>query len=848
MDLTVTFLSPIEPTDPVKQSLPFVYLSFEASATDGQSHDVQIYSDVGADWIAPSPFACVYSWRDIGTNAYWESHDSLGLPMDESSGQATDVSLLYAMQNVQGLVTRFDSERACHAFFSQSGVSGLSIPQNETMAGHVNVFSSAFDLGTIPATQSPVVWALGLVRNPNGSYSLGSGQSQIRYPYFASESNNMDIIINNVLADFSNALSRAIELDKKLLTDASAISDHYANLVSLSVRQTIGSTELTISKGVDGGWNKTDFKISMKDVGSSRRANPVEVLYAAFPMFLYVTPSYAGRLLAPLLEAQESSLWVQQYSARDIGANYPNTTAVLQAHNQGIEHSGNMLIMTYAHATVSNDQSLITSHYSLLKRWASYLSNTTLTPLNQADASSNSQARSNSTNLAIKGIIGIQAMAEISRILGKQEDVESFSNISSAFAKTWTSLALSSNPGTQHILAGYGNSDSSWSLAYNLLANKLLPTSIIDPNVYQLQTSYYKTLLSDPEVRNTLIDKVWQQAVTSSQFPSTYDAGTGSASGTSSPALGGAFSILALSLFNHISTPSSSSGGQSTSPTKKTNIVGPVVGGVLGGLALVVISLFGLWSWRRKTRNAVNLNTELERRVNPFQMDTPNSGSGDLEAKEMNQRNGAWEVVPFFEGIRPRSGEEDEVMVPRGSIEPSQTGLLVSPQTPSQPQAHNGTGRGVIPSAKAREAGFVLANPQSNTSSSHHSGGQSQSHIVVVPQPVGSADTSSASGSTPSPLPPISPSADSGLGHGSGSGSRSRSQSQPRPSGDSPDIVQIPRSEMVGLREELQNLRQAMQQMQHVGSGSGGGGGRRYRESEAPPGYHSIEEGDRPWD
>lgn len=53
---------------------------------------------------------------------------------------------------------------------------------------------------------------------------------------------------------------------------------------------------------------------------------------------------------------------------------------------------------------------------------------------------------------------------------------------------------------------------------------------------------------------------------------------------------------------------------------------------------------------------------------------------------------------------------------------------------------------------------------------------------------------------------------------------------------------------MVGLREELQNLRQAMQQMQHVGSGSGGGGGRRYRESEAPPGYHSIEEGDRPWD
>ena len=69
MNLTVTFLSPIEvrtlkrflfyqfqlalticykPDDWVKQSMPFAYLSLEASALDDASHSVQLYSEVTA--------------------------------------------------------------------------------------------------------------------------------------------------------------------------------------------------------------------------------------------------------------------------------------------------------------------------------------------------------------------------------------------------------------------------------------------------------------------------------------------------------------------------------------------------------------------------------------------------------------------------------------------------------------------------------------------------------------------------------------------------------------------------------------------------------------------------------
>lgn len=45
----------------------------------------------------------------------------------------------------------------------------------------------------------------------------------------------------------------------------------------------------------------------------------MEVLYASFPFFLYLNASYAGYLLSPLLEYQDSPQWSQPYAARDLG-------------------------------------------------------------------------------------------------------------------------------------------------------------------------------------------------------------------------------------------------------------------------------------------------------------------------------------------------------------------------------------------------------------------------------------------------------------------------------------------------------------------------------------------------
>ena len=150
------------------------------------------------------------------------------------------------------------------------------------------------------------------------------------------------------MSGYSDALSRAVAFDNSIVSATSAISSKFmsttsssvtnlTDLIILSLRQTVGSLEFTASQLSNQGVD--DLRVFMKDVGSSRcvqdsllltgfcrdvischrRVNPVEVIYASFPAFLYLNVTLAGRLLEPLLEFQSSELYSQVYAAPDLG-------------------------------------------------------------------------------------------------------------------------------------------------------------------------------------------------------------------------------------------------------------------------------------------------------------------------------------------------------------------------------------------------------------------------------------------------------------------------------------------------------------------------------------------------
>ncbi|KAF8883844.1 hypothetical protein BD779DRAFT_813306 [Infundibulicybe gibba] len=562
MELEVTFLSPIEPTDLVRQSFPFTYMYLTANATDGANHSVQVYSDISAEWAS----------GDNGTEVTWSTTpgDDLvfhkvqrtsPLPMQEINDQAEDVTVYYAMANGPNMTWQTGQDLILRGQFNSNLTSGrLNNTEDKdfrVISSNWPVFALSMDLGSVSEISTPVVWALGLVRDPTISYGLGDGSIQSRSSFFWTQYSTIGDAIGAFVEDFPNARQRAIELDQKITTDALSISQGYADLVSLSARQTMGGIDITTSKGSDNQWNASDTMIFMKSVGdSSRRVNPTELMFAAFPAYLYLNASWAGFLLKSSLQQQTAS--ANTYAAPNLGSLYPSAvgnTSVTTTEPLAIESSGDMIIMALAHAQSSGDESMLNSYYAPLKTWANYL---IINTLNQTMfVSSDGQ---NNPNLAIKGIIAVRAMGEISQIVGQADDASRFKDQASMMLQDWGSRAILSN----HITSTYGQS-ASWGLIYNLFPDRLLKLDFLNQTIYTNQTTFYAaqiptagrygigydsnipdqvkshwTMLAaatttDNSTRDDLVSlmrsRAWLNSDTS-QFPTDYNAVSGAVTGT----------------------------------------------------------------------------------------------------------------------------------------------------------------------------------------------------------------------------------------------------------------------------------------------------------------------------
>ena len=85
-----------------------------------------------------------------------------------------------------------------------------------------------------------------------------------------------------------------------------------------------------------------------------------------------------------------------------------------------------MLIMTLSLAQKGGGITLIKNYFSLLDQWTQYLIEDSLVPAEQLSTDDFAGQLANQTNLAIKGIIGVKAMAEISRALGEDTDAQQY--------------------------------------------------------------------------------------------------------------------------------------------------------------------------------------------------------------------------------------------------------------------------------------------------------------------------------------------------------------------------------------------------------------------------------------
>ncbi|KAH9064487.1 hypothetical protein EDB87DRAFT_1680356 [Lactarius vividus] len=707
MQFNLTFLNPIEPGDWVKQSIPFSYLSLTAESLDGVAHAVQVYSDVSGEWLSADRSQEIrWSTTTINNVIYHMAQLKNPAVFNEIGTQAEWGTLYFAIGSGGENTFKTGLDADCRGLFQLRGtLDNLTDPNYRAISPDFPVFALSRDLGTIQATQDPVVWSIGFTTDPAIQYTDPSGDAprdrslfyKIQYPDDTS-------LIPDFINDFANASSRAQQLDSKIQLYATAfLPDPFGglyDLVSLATAQVYGSIQLTIGFDARGDLNKSDVMAFMKNIDGSNtsRINAVETLYSAFPAFMYIDPKLAGLLLEPLFRLQASSNYTLPYAAADIGL-YPNVTINNSGHSQRVEQSGNMLIMTYAHARASGDGSLMSKYYSLLTSWADYLSNHTLHTLDETSA--DGLTASNQTNLAIKGIIAIKAMSMMSSVVKQRADYVKYYNIAAGLYNEWKGLALASD---QHLLAAYGLEDS-WTLGYNLFADAWLGTAVIESSVYNGQsgflynstvtlapplstfgmpvdsysadikitasswTLFVAAMTSDGDLSTNLISRVHNRASLNTSmgvFPVYYDSASGlTYRGEASPAQGAMYAPLALTVpvlqitANPVTTGTSSQ-PQSQSHWKSKSHTGAITGGAIGGVmaSLAIGAITLVWRRRRRRFKSIRawlkgdvIEPDLPMMATPF--DPTLAGAAELESSFQTSWQQRWvgpvepEIVPL---------------------------------------------------------------------------------------------------------------------------------------------------------------------------------------------------------
>ncbi|PIL35875.1 hypothetical protein GSI_01535 [Ganoderma sinense ZZ0214-1] len=274
MNVTITFLSPVEPDDWVKQSIPFSYLSVEARSLDGQSYPVQLYSDITTEWESGDRTNSVVQWSNANTGSSIYHKVLLQNPQQnvEIANQAQDGTTYYAMPTSQpGISWQIDLASTARDGFQTNGkLTNTAWTAFATIQPNFSVFAFAVDVGTIQSTASPVTWSVGYVRNTSITYTTPGGAVQQRKPYYMTQYKSVEDVIDAFTGDYAAAYNRAVTLDQKIMNDATKISSQYSDIVSLATRQAMGTLDITAGTDSDGNLIPGDVKVFMKNLGTDQ--------------------------------------------------------------------------------------------------------------------------------------------------------------------------------------------------------------------------------------------------------------------------------------------------------------------------------------------------------------------------------------------------------------------------------------------------------------------------------------------------------------------------------------------------------------------------------------------------
>ncbi|KAJ5643887.1 uncharacterized protein N7484_006394 [Penicillium longicatenatum] len=555
LEITVSFLSPITPTSTLRQSIPASYVTIDVKGKG----DVNVYMDIDGRWVSGDEGSKIHwGWDTVKTEntakpnlQHWTIRRETELLLSENRDRAEWGTIHFTGP----ANTQYESGEAGKVRQRFASTGTLRNKNDEEFRAirdrsPVFAFSKSFNLSSTHKTDS-VTFTVALIQFPVVQYASARGLTLMR-PLWESWYPTTEELLTFHYNDHAVAASLAANYSQQVADDAYLSgADDYVDIVALSARQVMGAT--TFSGTPD---NPLLF---LKEISSNGNFQTIDVIFPAFPFFLYTNPRWLAYLLEPLIEHMLSGQYPNTYAMHDLGTHFPNATGHPDGKDEymPVEECGNILIMGLAIANslqyeesseaasiwstqgsapptsfseeagifpLTNLQVLsgiahldskwgggiagqhlaekwVKRSYRLWKQWTGYLVEFSLEPANQLSTDDFAGWLALQTNLALKGIVGINAMSKLSNLTGNNDDASYFKGIADQYIAKWEKFAMSRD-GTHAKLAydWYG----SWTTIYNLYADAQLcfhldgadtPSNkspgFVPRHIYQKQSVWY---------------------------------------------------------------------------------------------------------------------------------------------------------------------------------------------------------------------------------------------------------------------------------------------------------------------------------------------------------------------
>lgn len=530
-EVVLSFLSPITPTSTLRQAIPAGYLTIYVEG----SLDLDVYIDVNGQWVS----------GDRGSHIEWA--------LDQPKEQSSKLKTFRVKRRSEELFTEKEDRAEWGTLHftgpasarHEAGTSGI-LRQRFAKKGSLNdaiddsfrsimdeepvfAFSKSFNLSSKSSdgksAEDSILFTITHIQNPVTQFASSRGLTWMR-PLWMSYFFSDGALIKFHYNDFKHANALASDYSQQVAKDAYASgSDNYKDIVELSARQVLGATSFS-------GTAENPI-LFLKEISSNGNCQTVDVIFPAFPFFLYTNPKWLAYLLEPLLEHMLSGQYPNDYTMHDLGTHFPNMTG----HSDGrdeympVEECGDMLIMGLAlvnslsytssqtaqspWSALGNAKSTaeidmqgddaspfslpatpetrdgifglddqwggaaadhqgkkwVARTYRLWKQWTGYLVDYSLYPHNQLCTDDFAGWLPLMTNLALKGIIGIKAMSELAEIVGEKDDAKYYRNISESYIKEWEEQGMSRDGGRAKLAYDWFGS---WTTLYSLYADAIL--------------------------------------------------------------------------------------------------------------------------------------------------------------------------------------------------------------------------------------------------------------------------------------------------------------------------------------------------------------------------------------